>query len=25
VLCTDEDGRPLGVVHVAELARATSR
>jgi hypothetical protein len=22
VLCTDEDGRPLGVVHVAELTRA---
>ena len=22
VLCTDEDGRPLGVVNVAELARA---
>jgi EAL domain-containing protein (putative c-di-GMP-specific phosphodiesterase class I) len=25
VLCTDEDGRPIGIVHVAELVRATAR
>ncbi len=24
VLCVDEDGRPLGIVHVAELVRATA-
>jgi CBS domain-containing protein len=25
LVCVDDDGRPLGIVHVAELARATAR
>ena len=25
LLCVDDDGRPLGIVHVAELVRATAR